>query len=991
MARSSINDIFPDLSPRAEIFEKVNLIEKNWLDQARITFPNQVVQLLNDCNFFRIYGGRAWYELNNSIITPIGFSSNFLEALYSQLQPIIYLVYCCHGNVEVHMGTISAGSDTLKALLSSGVGMDLIQESNPKYVFDNAQYCSALTGIPRLKDEIRQKGYQKSQSYTPGMKTLISPLIFKYWTYVVLAYPIYRQQTGQWFEDCAREIKDIKESFLLRDMQRHNRMASHYADILEKTLKRLGQGKQLGLWQSGIYFFSDQEATVASGASLLNSLLADNKTKPETIRIHTCSDQEGISAQINCLTSKELELPVSLPDKEYPGFCLREEVDFDLDQQTVDLPSISIGLLGDTKHGGIGDVRMPIADLSKHGLVAGLTGSGKTNTIFNLLSQLHNEHGLPFLVIEPAKSEYRNLHNQIQRLKVFTLGEERLGRSAPFRFNPFFFPQGVSLQTHLDMLKAVFQASFVMYAPMPYILEECLYKIYEDKGWNLVTSFNSRGQSALSFPILSDLYKKVDQVVDAIGYDDRLTMDIKSALKTRIKNLCLGGKGKMLNTRNYLPWADLMSQPVVLELKYLGSDEDKAFMMGLILMAIWEFYESHGEFHPEQLQGLKHLTVIEEAHRLLKNVPTEKASEEMSNVKGKGVETFCNLFAEIRAYGQGFLVSEQIPTKLAPEIIKNSNLKIMHRIVAKEDREVMGESMNMGQHQQRHTVSLKTGRAICFQEGMDRPVKIISPLSATKKDSCYMTGEVLCQTMDRQFYSLYSGMLDKFAACANCKLRGTEKCERVKQEIENRRNSSDWDKELVKIFLPFVLVPDWGDIWSHLTTVVDIPEDLKYCFSAYIIQDFIQAKGDFEQWSYDLVEERISEAQKEIQSGRYARMIGQYRSEKIKPFRLCQQLCNLTGCPCGFEIGVLSNDPYVHNQLLDLLRSSEYGPRFYQELIVLLVDTFRDLIPSRLNSNIQDLAVCYLIRKLNEYRITFRLQQEILESFEKNLQKAVSF
>lgn len=163
-----------------------------------------------------------------------------------------------------------------------------------------------------------------------------------------------------------------------------------------------------------------------------------------------------------------------------------------------------------------------------------------------------------------------------------------------------------------------------------------------------------------------------------------------------------------------------MKHPVVLELKHLGNDEEKTFLMGLILTSLYEFYEAGGVSIESTENRLTHLTVIEEVHRLLKNVPTEKTSEDQSNIKGKGVETFCNILAEIRAYGEGVLVSEQIPTKLAPDVIKNTATKIMHRLVAKEDREIMGDTMNMDFHQKRHAASLSSGDAIFFTEAQDR-------------------------------------------------------------------------------------------------------------------------------------------------------------------------------------------------------------------------------------------------------------------------------
>ena len=305
------------------------------------------------------------------------------------------------------------------------------------------------------------------------------------------------------------------------------------------------------------------------------------------------------------------------------------------------------------------------------------------------------------MVIESAKSEYRQLLNDplFKDMLVFTLGDETPERSAPFRLNPFEVPEGILVQTHLDYLKSLFRASFVMYAPMPYVLEEALHEVYKDKGWNLSTNSNERGMGPRAFPTLTDLYEKIGDVVSRLGYDERISKDILAGLRTRVNNLRLGGKGLMLDTVQSVPIDEIMKNSVLLELRKVGNDEEKAFLIGIVLTRLYEFYE--GKVHTIQTnKGLKHLTLIEEAHRLLKHV-SEEASELDGNVRSKAVETFCNMLSEIRAYGEGVFVSEQIPNKLARDVLKNTNLKVMHRLVAKDDRDIMGDTMNLNDEQKK--------------------------------------------------------------------------------------------------------------------------------------------------------------------------------------------------------------------------------------------------------------------------------------------------
>jgi Helicase HerA, central domain len=371
-------------------------------------------------------------------------------------------------------------------------------------------------------------------------------------------------------------------------------------------------------------------------------------------------------------------------------------------------------------------------DLTHHAFVTGVTGSGKTNTIFYLLKQTAKSE-VPFLVIEPAKTEYRALLDDSTLggdLQVFTLGDER---TFPLRLNPFevvswpTIPVGV----HLDLLRSVFSASFGMWTPLPQVLEQCLYGVYKDRGWDITTNNNHRLDSKSNitdaFPTLSDLAAKVDEVIKKLGYEDKITDDMRAALLTRINGLRAGGKGRMLDVQRSIPMEVLLRHPTVLELEDMGDDDEKAFVMGLLLIRLYEYRRAHGEFH-----GLQHLLVIEEAHRLLTNVGPRRAQEE-ADPRGKAVETFANLLSEIRAYGQGVIVADQIPVKLAPEIIKNTNLKIAHRVVANDDRMVLAGAMAMDERQARALATLtlneadKYSEAAVYSEGNDAPVLVGVP------------------------------------------------------------------------------------------------------------------------------------------------------------------------------------------------------------------------------------------------------------------------
>ena len=524
-----------------------------------------------------------------------------------------------------------------------------------------------------------------------------------------------------------------------------NRQAEYAVMLLERHLQRLDEAKAVGMWETEVHFFAPKADTLARAQSLVRAVFAGPDSVPQPLRVVACGRTSNPASAFHTkLTSVELGTLSQLPREEMPGFRIADHARFDTD---FDAPAISSPVeIGDILDGNrkTGQAfALPAGDFSKHGLIAGMTGSGKTTTVFGILDKLwKGGGGVPFLVVESAKAEYRRLRGAsakdgrgtgpIPDLRIYTLGDETV---APFRLNPFEFEiadaeHRIHVQTHIDYLKSVFNAAFILYAPMPYVLETCLHEIYTDRGWDLATGLNRRLPRGLMsqidqwpvFPTLSDLYEKVDEVTDRLGYEDRIEMDVKAGLKARIGSLMLGSKGLMLDTQHGVPIKDLVSTPTILELERIGNDDEKAFVMGLIMTRIYEYRRVQSTYNAA-LPAIQHLIVIEEAHRLLKNIKTEVETES-ANTRGQAVEAFTNMLAEIRAYGQGVLIAEQIPTKLAPDAIKNTNLKIIHRLVAADDREVLAQATNMEQTQSRFVGTLPPGRATVFSEQADHPLLI---------------------------------------------------------------------------------------------------------------------------------------------------------------------------------------------------------------------------------------------------------------------------
>ena len=274
-------------------------------------------------------------------------------------------------------------------------------------------------------------------------------------------------------------------------------------------------------------------------------------------------------------------------------------------------------------------------------------------------------------------------------------------------------------------MKALFTAAFPMYGPMPYLLETALADVYQRRGWDLIIGLNihegpgdGQFQRELLFPTLEELYDAVDRVASGAGYSKDLTSDIRTALKMRVGSLMAGAKGQVLGVRQRLQVEDLLSRPTVIELEFIGDGSEKVFLMGLLLIQVYEYYMAGRRYR----QDLGHLLVVEEAHRLWEN-RQEAGSQEVADVKGYAVQTMNHLLSEIRDYGQGVVIADQIPARLAPDVVKNTNIKILHRIFAQDDREWVGRAIGLNDEQVQDLVHLRRGEAIVFWDRLDAAVK----------------------------------------------------------------------------------------------------------------------------------------------------------------------------------------------------------------------------------------------------------------------------
>lgn len=495
---------------------------------------------------------------------------------------------------------------------------------------------------------------------------------------------------------------------------------------LENTIRSV-YGGETGNRMPLRAFNTESEETKLIKRMQIPELRIENKINDDEIEIRTaCSQLFRDSEQFllgNWMSSQEISLLAGLPQKEVVGLALREEIEFGLNvNKKMDDPILMGHLVqsGVVLDGKNGVSNIPVyfdkTYFDKHIFVTGVTGGGKTTTCQKLLLESKNN----FLVIEPAKTEYRVLaQKEVPDMLVFTLGKET---GAPFRLNPFEFFEGENITSRVDMIKASMEAAFDMEAAIPQLLETAIYECYEDKGWDISTNRNIKydkpfADGVYSFPTLGELERKVEKVVKEQGFDDRLRDEYIGSIKARLKGLTVGAKGLMLNTPRSIDFVELLDKKVVLELEYIKSASEKSLIMGFILTNLSEAIRV--KYNAIGKKPINHLTLIEEAHRLLsKYMPGDSMN------KKQGVEMFSDMLAEVRKYGESLIIADQIPNKLTPEVLKNTNTKIVHKIFAQDDKEAIGNTMALKDEQKEHLSYLASGRAIMMNPGLSKAIQI---------------------------------------------------------------------------------------------------------------------------------------------------------------------------------------------------------------------------------------------------------------------------
>lgn len=520
-----------------------------------------------------------------------------------------------------------------------------------------------------------------------------------------------------------------------------NRSVKSLLDKIDNQLERLTQCENFGIFNCAAYVISADPSTNHTVASTYNALMRGEESGLEASAVNTWYDENVIEkigqylrkgyqpefylqgpefvdttmivTPASVVSGKELAIHMGLPKKSVPGLPVVETAEFGrnvYNPNRQDGPAINLGKIYHMGKTEDAEVKLDLQSMAMHTFITGSTGTGKSNTVYQLLDELEKQ-GAGFLIIEPAKGEYKHMFGNRKDVHVFGTNPYYMPL---LKINPFKFPQGIHVLEHVDRLVEIFNVCWPMYAAMPAVLKDAVLRAYEASGWNLITSTNSEG--AL-FPTFADVLQELDYVIEHSAYSSDTKGDYIGSLATRLNSLTNGLNGQIF-VPDEVDNQVLFDSKTIVDLSRVGSLETKALLMGVLVMRLSE----HRMVYAEGMNlPLQHVTVLEEAHNILKRTSTEQ-NMEGTNMAGKSVEMISNAIAEMRTYGEGFIIADQSPNAIDISAIRNTNTKIIMRLPDEEDRQLAGRSAALKDEQLDEIAKLPKGVAVVYQNDWLEPV-----------------------------------------------------------------------------------------------------------------------------------------------------------------------------------------------------------------------------------------------------------------------------
>lgn len=528
----------------------------------------------------------------------------------------------------------------------------------------------------------------------------------------------------------------------------------HALDLLEHQMERLEQSSALGMWDFAAYVLSEEFDVAGNVAhSYLALTLGEESYMSKSVvnvwkgnveeeksitkeiadyirelrhpifalrQDRTLEDKAfnvypSIVTATTSLSGKELAYSLNFPQKSVAGLPVLECAEFGRNVVTYDivdknLDKLELGNIFHMNHVEENTVELTKKSLASHTFITGSTGAGKSNTVYQIIEKARKKD-VKFLVIEPAKGEYKHIFGSDKDVLVYGTNPSL---TPLLKINPFSFPAGIHILEHLDRLVELFNVCWPMYAAMPAVLKSAVEKSYQDCGWDLMRSQNKYGE--MLYPSFVDVAYNIKEIIDKSEFDTDNKGAYKGSLLTRLESLTNGING-MIFTCDEISNEDLFDKNVIVDLSRVGSSETKSLIMGMLVLKLQEYRMISNEMNVD----FRHLTVLEEAHNLLKRTSTEQSSES-ANLLGKSVEMLSNAIAEMRTYGEGFIIADQAPGLMDMSVIRNTNTKIIMRLPDQTDRELVGKAANLNEDQIKELAKLPCGVAAIYQNEWVQPV-----------------------------------------------------------------------------------------------------------------------------------------------------------------------------------------------------------------------------------------------------------------------------
>ena len=513
-----------------------------------------------------------------------------------------------------------------------------------------------------------------------------------------------------------------------------NKAVEELLTRIDEQIKRTKESEDYGCYSCAAYFLSSRPSKALLAANTYRSLMIGEGSSVESGAVNLWQDRASVTAMREYLkrfthpvfarqlweneadslfytagtlvSGRELPMHLGLPTRSVHGLPIIEHAEFGRNVPDEAMPDEDKMNLGKIYHMGkeeAAELLLNRQAMASHTFITGSTGTGKSNAVYHLLDEITKNGQTTFLVVEPAKGEYKNVFGNCTDVQVFGTNP----RETPLlRMNPFAFPENIHILEHIDRLVEIFNACWPMYAAMPAVLKDAIERSYQKVGWDLRNSESEKGV----FPTFFDLLDILPGVIEESHYSKDTQSDYVGALCTRVKSLTNGIYGSVLCAEDALTDEALFDRNVIVDLSRVGSMETKSLLMGILVMKLQEYRMCSSGMNSR----LRHVTVLEEAHNLLRKTSAEQ-SQEGANLQGKSVEMLANAIAEMRTYGEGFIIADQAPGLLDMSVIRNTNTKIILRLPDEEDRKLVGKSAALKEAQIDELSKLPLGVAAVYQ------------------------------------------------------------------------------------------------------------------------------------------------------------------------------------------------------------------------------------------------------------------------------------